>query len=423
MNRISLTQIKKDSKTIMYSFSFSSSLSQYFTDTPFFIEYPMDVTDLPDSIAAIPFVCNVAPIAWIANAILEIPELDEDFAEALPKLRCSFQEMYPEAHWSGNIKIGKIVKHHATGSGSAVFYSGGADSIHTLVRHISEKPHLLSIWGSDVRYDNEGGWTTLENMLANGSKAFDLPSVTIRSSFRAFDNEHYISCQHIQELKKDWWYGVKHGMAIIGHAAPYVWAHKIRNLYIASSNCPADGKVRCASDPSIDNLVSFCGCQTHHDAFEYNRQDKIQDIVDYFRLNKHHRMPLHVCWQTQTGKNCCNCEKCYRTIVGLWIAQGDPADYGFELDDDIYERIYDVIALSDESIPKNTWTYMKDALRKDWKTLKKDPNCKRLKWMLNFDFKNREANVCRRRSLRWRSFKNGIKKFFPFIHQMYRKLK
>ena len=38
---------------------------------------------------------------------------------------------------------------------------------------------------------------------------------------------------------------------------------------------------------------------------------------------------LRVCWESRGGENCCHCEKCYRTILGLIAEGADPNDYGF----------------------------------------------------------------------------------------------
>ena len=32
---------------------------------------------------------------------------------------------------------------------------------------------------------------------------------------------------------------------------------------------------------------------------------------------------------SQEGDNCCMCEKCYRTMAGLWAEGENPENYGF----------------------------------------------------------------------------------------------
>ena len=100
-------------------------------------------------------------------------------------------------------------------------------------------------------------------------------------------------------------------------------------MYIASSYCLEDGTVRCASDPSIDNYVRFGKCHVVHDGFEFSRQDKLHNIVQFCQKNNT-KMKLHVCWETQKGSNGCFCEKCYCTMAGLIVEGANPEEYGFE---------------------------------------------------------------------------------------------
>lgn len=44
-----------------------------------FLEYNYDVSDIPLSILAIPFVANVVPLVWITNSTIVINELDKSF--------------------------------------------------------------------------------------------------------------------------------------------------------------------------------------------------------------------------------------------------------------------------------------------------------------------------------------------------------
>lgn len=104
--------------------------------------------------------------------------------------------------------------------------------------------------------------------------------------------------------------------------------HKINKVYIASTNCPEDGHVSCASHPTIDNKISFFGCSVIHDGFNANRQDKSESFVEF--CNKSGKpLKLHVCYETQDGNNCSNCEKCLRTIFGIIAEKDDANKYGF----------------------------------------------------------------------------------------------
>ena len=126
----------------------------------------------------------------------------------------------------------------------AMFYSGGLDSLNTLINHWDEKP-------------DEEGWKKTHKVVKNVSEQFSLKDIVIRSNFRVFDRETELDNDFKKQLQDSWWHGVKHGIGLLGHIAPYVYIHKIDTVYIASSNSVSDGAVRCASDPQIDNYVSF----------------------------------------------------------------------------------------------------------------------------------------------------------------------
>lgn len=100
---------------------------------------------------------------------------------------------------------------------------------------------------------------------------------------------------------------------------------KEKTVYFASSFTAADkGKITCASDPTIDNFVKFAGSCVVHDGYEFSRQDKVHNIVEFSNKNGI-KVPLRVCWKSTGGKNCCQCEKCWRTILEL-IAEGASAE-------------------------------------------------------------------------------------------------
>ena len=126
-----------------------------------------------------------------------------------------------------------------------------------------------------------------------------------------------------------WWHGFQHGIGVICHAAPIMYSMGKKIAYFASTYTKEDkGKVTCASDPSIDNCVRFCGARVYHDGYELNRQEKIDKIVQ-FAEQSGIRVSLRVCWESKGGSNCCHCEKCWRTILGLYAAGADPREYGF----------------------------------------------------------------------------------------------
>lgn len=393
MNIIKLNEIQKNNNTIEYWFESDGDIVKYFSEKKFVISYPEIIEKVPDSIACIPFVCNVLPIVWITDAVLVVPELDEIFYKSISEFKKGYQEMFPETDFLGRIIINKIVPNHYSNNGkAAMFYSGGLDSVQTLISHLNENPILLTVWGSDIRYDNVSGWKLVQKAINEVADKYRLKQCTIRSTFREFDNENLLDKDFSNLLKDNWWHGVKHGIGLLGHVAPYAWIHQINIMYIASSYCFEDGKVRCASSPIIDNYVKFMDCVVVHDGFEYNRQKKVNNIVRFCRATKDY-VPFHVCWQSQSGSNCCYCEKCYRTMTELIVEGENPVNYGFSNATRSLKEMEAFIVNNKNKhieILKKQWIYTQKRAKENQKNLRRSMFYKYIKWILKADFENPE---------------------------------
>ena len=418
MNQITLHAIHKINNRIAYDFSVSEGLFDFFSGEEFVIEYPENIEQVPDSVAVIPFVCNVLPIIWITNSSLVLEEIDEAFYNCIPHVRKGYETMFPESKFLGEINADQIVPCDiaATGS-SAVFFSGGLDAVHTLIRHLNESPMLVSIWGSDINYDNVSGWETVHQGIAEYSGKYNLPDVVIRSTFREFDNEAALTKAFGKQLKDNWWHGMKHGIGLLGHAAPYAYLKGISSVYIASSFCPDDGVARCASSPLTDDHVHFANAKVIHDSFECSRQDKIHNVLEYVRKTGE-KISLHVCWESRSGGNCCRCEKCYRTIAGLLAEGADPVAFGFA---DAPDTVYDMqrsFVYGNNTAPAIIvqWRHIQNAVLKNQNKIKKGSYWKYIRWLRTLDLDNPSSwrlsfldRVCRKINQKTRVLKSRLR--------------
>ena len=394
MERITLNAIKKKENKIEYDFSVSDGFIKFFSGRKFIIEYPENMELVPDAIAAVPFVCNVLPLIWLADALLEVPELDQAFYDCIPDIQKGYSAMFPESVFAGTVVVRSLVRCDIPGTDRcAAFFSGGLDSVQTLISHLDEKPELISIWGSDIRYDNDEGWKLVHQGIAEYSEKYGLKDVVIKSTFREFEIEWKLDESYKAQLKDGWWHGVQHGIGLISHAAPYAYIKGLSIIYFASSNCPEDGIVRCASHPSIDNQVRFANCQIIHDGFEYNRQGKVHNVVDYVRRTGD-KVSLHVCWQSQAGSNCCLCEKCYRTMAGIIAECADPKDYGFENVETGLKKSQDCLIGRGEMSPflsATQWVHTGRKIVENKEKIQNTEYWKYIKWMEKIDFLHPET--------------------------------
>jgi len=341
MNKIIIDDVKVNKNRLDCYYTVKGEWEKYFNKTePFFVEYSKSINEVPKNIAVIPFLCNVLPVAWLFDAEIVIDEIDKDFYEAIDEFKQGYIQMYPQLDFRGRVTVKRLVGNtQKEGNNCAAFFSGGVDAHQTLISHIDEKPILVTLWGSDVKFEDTDGWKLVEGHTIQTANNFGLDYLVVKSSFRRFLDETLLG-EYVKKVTGDnWWHGFQHGIGLIGHMAPYAYKYQIKKVYIASSFTIAEkGKVTCASDPSIDNFVRFCGCRVVHDGYEYNRQGKIKRISNYVR-DTGQKVQLRVCWKSTGGTNCCHCEKCYRTILGIIANKEDPREYGFEYSDEEFPNM------------------------------------------------------------------------------------
>ncbi len=317
---------------IEYRYEIKGEWSEAFNENEnFYIEYSCDISNVPESIAVIPLLCNILPISWIYDAEIFLESCDKAFYDSITEFKKGYMDMYPQINFLGKIHADKLENNsYSENNGAAAFFSGGVDAFNTLVNHAEEKPVLLTLWGADVKLDDVSGWKNVENHIENTAATFGTDYVTIKSCFRQFLNVVPLNKKVYDKAKDSWWHGFQHGIGIIGHAAPVCYTMNRTVVYFASSNTANEkGVVTCASDPTIDNYVKFGDSQIVHDGYEFDRQDKVHNIVEYSKKTGI-KIPLRVCWQSTGGKNCCQCEKCWRTILEI-IAEGEePKNYDMD---------------------------------------------------------------------------------------------
>ena len=387
LNRISLCEIVKSGEKVIYKFSFSEGLARYFSCNELEVTYSVNIESVPDSVLTVPFACSVIPLVWMTDSVLEVNILDADYIDCLENVKNGYVTMFPEASFGGRLEIAVSEKNRPLDGSSvgAAFFSGGLDAVNTLIKHLDEPVELISIWGSDIPTDNENGWNELIRGIKYYSDTFDLKLNTVKSDFRRFDNELNLNRDFTEILKDSWWHGVKHGIALIGHAAPLAYLNGWESVYIASSNCPSDGLVRCASSPLIDNHIRFCGCQVVHDSYEDNRQDKAHNVVKY-SVQSGKKLPLHVCWETDGGRHCCKCEKCYRTITSFLSEGVDPFDFGIENWKVTLPKMRSELINRGQLtywMYSTQWSHILNRICENQKMLRKKPYWKHIKWLVN----------------------------------------
>lgn len=339
MESVKLDKMTIKDNRIDYYYKVSSGLKKYFSkEHHMFIEYDVNIEEIPQGILVIPFVANILPLMWLTNATLWINDIDRDYYESLFRIKRAYQEMRPGYTLRGRIIPAYISNYNYAIKRKALqLFSGGVDAIATYIRIRELSPILLNIYG----------WHNEEIIY---SKVFE----SDKRNINKFANENDVQCNFVQsnfctcilslKVNRDfgrkigdtWWHGFQHGMMFIALAVPLAFYYGAENIYIASS-FSFEEFYSCASYPTVDNEVRFSRAgRAVHDAFELSRQDKVSLIVEFQRRIKK-EFPLRVC--SFNDRNCCSCEKCFRTILELLAEGADIKNFGFLLKDSLLDEV------------------------------------------------------------------------------------
>jgi len=321
-------------KRIEYHYVIDAKYQKYFsTNNELYAEYDVDVSSVPLSIAVIPFLSSVMPIAWFLGLDIFVDEVDKNFLESLAEIKIELSKDWSGREFHGELNAGKIVTNSISGSRYMMLYSGGVDALTTYIRQRGQNPDLVTIHGADIPIGDRKQWEDLlqfidaEQLLAQNKK------------YRITSNVRDFYTYKVDLLvNMDWWGKVQHGLALLGVTAPLSFVNGYKGVYFASSQ--ADG-FAWGSHPKIDDKVRWADLFCKNDGFDLNRQKKI-DLIVAFKQRTVSPFRVRVCYsELNQDLNCSRCEKCYRTILAIILAGDNPNKYGFFVDGEIYDHVFD----------------------------------------------------------------------------------
>lgn len=378
----------------------SERLKPYFRTNKMYVEYDSNIESIPASILTIPFVGSLIALAWLTDSVFWVDEIDKTFYDSIPKIKTAYQDIYRHFPLRGRFAPSKIInndidKSQNDASKAIMLFSGGADCHASLIRNLDKHPALLNIQGwykneSDKDVAAEADMCDIGQFAARMS----LQSHFVKSNFAVILNSKYFN-RKMKALGDTWWHGFQHSMAFISIAIPLAYQLGINEIIIASSLTKGLNFL-CASNLTTDSEFNFATeGHTLHDGFELNRQDKMHVIVE-FQKSLGHPYPIRVC--SFNDRNCCECEKCLRTILGIVAEGGDIRDFDFCYDESSTEHWKDVIyrrggLMSFESEKYIHWPHTKNRMRENYDNIK---DKEFVDWFLSFDFDKAKREGLRR---------------------------
>lgn len=406
MESIILDKLIVNKNRVDYYFRVSKGIQKYFEFDRFFVEYEVDISDIPHSILVIPFVGNVLPLTWLTGCDLMVRDIDRTFYDAISMIKNAYQEMYPNFKFRGTVVPAKTtVNTYIPEREAMLLFSGGIDANASFIRIREKQPILVNIQGLYGRDISENAvYDADKRDISAFATKNDVQSEFVRSNFMKFVNIKLIDKIYSKALGDSWWHGLHHSFAFISITIPLAVKYKTKSIYIASSN-HIYLRIPCASDPTTDIQFKFAKTGgVVHDGFELTRQNKTKIIVDY---QKQHDIdyPIRVC--SFNDKNCDICYKCFRTIVAILAEGGKLKRFDFNIEGKLDEYFNKYMSENIRFIPVKTELslYLQDSKERVIENIdyvdKDFAN-----WLLNYDFIGNH----RRAIIKYR-----ITNFFPII--------
>lgn len=406
MDGIILREIKCDKNHVEYQFEATGTLKPYFSTDTLFIEYQEDMSAVPQSILAIPFVACIIPLMWVTNTVMWIKEIDQTFYEAILRIHDAYQRLYSHIPLKGNLIPANFIENKLDEKrDSLLLFSGGLDANCTYVRIRKTHPLLFNIQGWYKRLTDIDKAADADIRDVNEfAKHEGLDSTFAKSNFAVVIREKLWEKNIRPKFGDSWWHGFNHSMAFISIAIPLAYKHGIKNIYIASS-VPMGEFCMCASHVTTDSEFRFANTgKCVHDSSELVRQDKIRTVVEYQKQTGK-PYPIRVC--SFNDHNCCECEKCFRTVLGL-VAEGvNVCDFGFYTEKPLKEHWEEVMyrrsgLMSFKSERILHWPYIIPRMKANYHKMNQEQK-EFVDWFLSFDF-NKEQKKSRRRYYRQNFF-------------------
>ncbi|MYL35265.1 hypothetical protein GLW08_16190 [Pontibacillus yanchengensis] len=308
----------------------------------FFAEYDSSIENVPKSILVIPALSNISTIAWVLKANVYLDELDSNFYNSLQTIKRSFQKLYPNIDFIGEI-YPKYLKDNKGYSrkNSALLFSGGVDSTVTYINHRRENPLLITGWGPDMNLTKHKEWKEVQNFMIRFGKKNQLQNCFVKTNMSEFFRRLPLTkIINRKSSKMLYWYPhIQHGLALLGLCAPISFSKGLEKIYIASSNS-SEFPIPYGSHPTIENNTHWGETKCIYDGFDYERQDKIRLIKDYI-FTKDKDLQIRVCFISPGGNNCSRCTKCKDTIIGLVLEGINPNNHGFTVNEQTFQSTID----------------------------------------------------------------------------------
>ena len=339
MDRVRVELPDADGETLVGTVEATGSAARFFSGKPFRASYDESIEGVPASMLTIPVLAHVCPVAWAAGADVVVDTVDAQFLDGLRRVRSTMLDLYPEFMAGGSVYCSRPVERRdETGgdSGTGLLFTGGVDSTASYVRHRAESPTLITVRGWVVGENDPEAWQRTRQFVESFADQRDLETAFVESNMLSFLATPLLQAHFQRYLEGAWYSSVGHGLGLLGLCAPVAATEDLDTIHLAATHT-SDWDRPWGSRPDIDDHVRWTGTTGSHDGYDLSRQDKLELIGDHVDETGE-SITLRTCTHDRVG-NCSDCEKCFRTTLGLLLAGRDPSDFGYRYEAGSLDRI------------------------------------------------------------------------------------
>lgn len=387
--------------TLRSSIRYTKDLRRFFDEDPFVVEYDISIEDVPQGILSIPVLANVCPVAWATGADVRIPVVDRRFLDSLRTVESVLCGMYPQFMTGGRViaeNVTDTTSRREAASNAGLLFTGGVDSLATYARHQDEDPELINVQGWVVDIDDTDRWAAVKDVINDYGQRLGADTRFVRSNMLRTLNTAMLTAEFDRYYDGGWYSAVGCGIGLAGLCAPLAAARDMAQLYVGATLWEGmavpdfldhwDGRAMpWGSHPDIDENGAWGQTNVIHDAFELNRQERIEVVAEFVRTQQSN-LPVRSCGKSTIGANCNRCEKCVRTAFGLALAGLNPNHHGFDLDHDSFDyaiKQFERGAWLEDSHAAYYWYYFKQHVSPD-QDFPLDGVDRFLQWLQDADF-------------------------------------
>jgi hypothetical protein len=256
-----------------------------------------------------PSLACLIPLAVTLGEPLRIDrQVDRQLYDNVQELMRIWKEWYPYLHIVPIEADTVEAEDRMTPGRTASFFSGGVDGFYTLLHFdASATPNLhdpiedlIFVWGFDIPLRNHAGFTRTRYSLQRAAADLGKELVVFATNLRE------TRCQ-----KADFSY-LSHGSIL---ASTVLTVGELYGEVMISSSISLEHLFPCGSHPQTDPLYSTKRTQFVHYGVETSRIEKTANVA---QLDVALRS-LRVCWLSESGGNCRECNKCSRTMITLAV--------------------------------------------------------------------------------------------------------